>query len=358
MPNPDRRTFLAASAGLLTATTTVAGALRHAAPIKVGQIGTRHGHASGKMATFRKFPELFEVVGVVEPDSGQRSRVAKTSSYKGLRWMTQQELLGTSGLQAVAVETDIDELLPAAEACIQAGVHVHLDKPAGTSLKDFRRICAAADEKQLMIQMGYMFRGNAAFQFLFKAVRDGWLGDVFSVHCEMSKKVGDGVRPSLARYAGGSMFELGCHLIDAVVTLLGPPDQVTPFNRNTRPEHDNLMDNCLAVFEYPKATATIRSSMSEVDGGRRRQFVACGTKGSIVIRPLEPYKLSLTLESATGDYRKGTTIVELPKSTGRYDGDFQHLAAVVRGEQAPEYSTKHDLAVQTAVLQASGMPIE
>ena len=356
MANPDRRTFIATTAGSLLAAGTAVQAAGVQAPIRVGQIGTKHAHAGGKMATLRKFPDLFHVVGVVEPDSEQRDRVKNSATYEGLTWMTEQELLGAPDLQAVAVETDIDHLLPVAERCIAAGRHIHLDKPAGTSLNQFRRICTAADAKDLTIQMGYMFRSNPAFRFLFKAVRQGWLGDVFEVHCEMSKKVGDGTRAALAQYRGGSMFELGCHLIDAVVTVLGKPSKVTGFNRNTRPQHDNLMDNCLAVFEYPRATASIRSSVSEVDGGRRRQFVACGTKGTIVIQPLEPHRLSLTLESATGEFKRGTQTVELPRSTGRYDGDFQHLAKVIRGEEAAEYDTAHDLAVQEAVLKASEMP--
>lgn len=355
--NPtDRRTFLASSA-----TAVLAGAAESSAQtanvkkIKVGQIGTKHAHASGKMAAFRKFPELFEVVGVVEADDSQRKRVAESKTYAGLNWMTEQQLLDNPGLEAVAVETEIDSLLPVAERCIAAGKHIHLDKPAGTSLAHFRKICAAADARDLVIQMGYMFRSNAAFRFLFHAVRSGWLGDVFLLHCEMSKKVNDATRVQLARYKGGSLFELGCHLIDAVVTVLGPPTKVNAFNRNTRPDHDNLMDNCLAVFEYPTATATVRSSVSEVEGFRRRQFHVCGTKGTISIQPLEPYRLQLTLETDTGKYKRGTHEIELPASTGRYDGDFQHLARVIRKQEAPEYDTAHDLAVQRAVLEASEM---
>lgn len=355
--NPtDRRTFLASSAtAVLAAASESSANTVNADKIKVGQIGTKHAHASGKMAAFRKFPDLFEVVGVVEPDDSQRQRVAASTTYAGLTWMSEQQLLNTAGLQAVAVETEIDDLLRVAELCIAAGKHIHLDKPAGTSLTHFRKICAAADAQDLVIQMGYMFRSNAAFRFLFHAVRSGWLGDVFLVHCEMSKKVNDATRVQLARYKGGSLFELGCHLIDAVVTVLGPPAKVNAFNRNTRPDHDNLMDNCLAVFEYPTATATVRSSVSEVEGFRRRQFHVCGTRGTISIQPLEPYRLQLTLESDTADYKRGTHEIELPASTGRYDGDFQHLAKVIRGQEPPEYDTAHDLAVQQAVLEASEM---
>lgn len=359
MHESNRRTFLKTTAASLLAGSAAcvaeAGEGSVRPPIKVGQIGTKHAHADGKMATFRKFPELFEVVGVVEKDPDQRRRMESSPTYQGLKWMSEDELLGMAEVQGIAVETEIDDLLPVAEKCILAGKHIHLDKPAGTSLAHFRRICQAADERQLMIQMGYMFRSNAAFQFLFQAVREGWLGDVFQVHCEMSKKVDDATRKELAQYQGGSMFELGCHIIDAVVTVLGPPNNVTPFLRNTRPEHDNLMDNCLAVFEYPQATATIRSSVVEVNGGRRRQMIVCGSKGTIQIEPLEPHQLWLTLETETAGHPKGTHRIDLPKSTGRYDGDMKHFAAVIRGDEPAEYTTKHDLAVQEALLAASGM---
>ncbi|MCP4175709.1 MAG: Gfo/Idh/MocA family oxidoreductase, partial [Fuerstiella sp.] len=174
----------------------------HATPIRVGQIGTKHAHASGKMSTMRKFSAEYEVVGVVEPDADRWKQIRQSAPYAGVPLLTEAELLMTPGLQAVAVETDVDSLLPVAERCVAAGMHIHLDKPAGVSLSHFRRICATADAKQLTIQMGYMFRSNAAFRFLFRAVRKGWLGNVFQVHCEMSKKVSDGTRRSLAQYKG------------------------------------------------------------------------------------------------------------------------------------------------------------
>ena len=220
----SRRQFLSASSALAAAQVLHAGedSARNE-PISVGQIGTKRAHARGKMAAFRKFPELFRVVGVVEDDREQRERMKENPAYKDLHWMDTDDLLGTAGLKGVAVETDIDQLLPTAERCLQAGQHIHLDKPAGTALPDFRRVCALADQKNLMIQMGYMFRSNPAFRFVFRAVREGWLGDVFQVHCEMSKKINDDTRGRLSRFAGGSMFELGCHRDCVGGTTVGHP---------------------------------------------------------------------------------------------------------------------------------------
>jgi hypothetical protein len=96
----------------------------------------------------------------------------------------------------------------------------------------------------------------------------------------------------------------------------------------------------------------------EVNGGQRRQMVVCGDEGTIAIRPLEPPQLSLTLAKPRGKFSAGTHSVPLPKFGGRYDGDFKDLAQIIRGEKSPDYSAQHDLAVQEAVLLASGLPTQ
>lgn len=352
----ERAVGVAAFAPVLS--TMAASAAEAKGPIKVGQIGTAHAHASGKIATLRKLSADFEVIGVVEPDPELRRECEDTATYRGLKWMTEDELLSTKGLQAVAVETAVADLVPTAARSISAGMHIHLDKPAGESLSAFKRVMDEASRRGLTVQMGYMFRNNGAFQFAFRAVREGWLGQVFEIHAVMSKMVSAEVRGPLAEYRGGTMFELGCHLIDAVVAMLGKPERVSPFARRTLPEQDNLMDNMLAVFEYPKTTCTVRSSVIEVDGGRRRQLVVCGNRGTVEIRPLEPPRLLLTLDKARGEFKRGTQEVKLPKMPGRYDDQLAELARVIRGEEESKYPAEHDLAVQEAILRASDLPVD
>lgn len=346
---------LAASAPFARAAAEKSGAGRR---IKIGQIGTGHAHAGGKMSTLRKLKEEFDVVGVVEPDPELRRAVEKHAIYRGLEWMTEEQLLNTKGLEAVAVETGVGDLIPTAARCVAAGMHLHLDKPAGESLSAFKAVLDDATRQGLTVQMGYMFRNNPAFQFCFRAVREGWLGRVFELHAVMSKMIGAEKRLELARYGGGTMFELGCHLIDAMVSVLGRPNRVTPHVRRTRPDEDNLADNMLAVFEYPVATATVRSAVVEVDGGRRRQFVVCGDQGTVDIRPLEPPKLLLALAEARDSFKRGYQEVELPAMPGRYDDQLIDLARIVRGEKETDYPPSHDLAVHEAILLASALPLD
>jgi predicted dehydrogenase len=202
--------------------------------------------------------------------------------------------------------------------------------------------------------MGYMYRYSPAFMLLRKFLRELWLGDVFEVHTVMSKVVGDAERRNLAQYSGGIMFELGCHVIDQVISVLGKPDRIHAYPRHSGMQNDGLLDNMLAVFEYPRATASVKSAAIEVDGGNRRHFVVCGTRGTFHIQPLDNPSVRLTLDEARGEYRKGTQEIALPKFT-RYVADAADMAAILRGEKACDFSYEHDLIVQETVLRASGV---
>lgn len=323
--------------------------------LKIGQIGTTHAHADGKAGALRRSAD-FELVGVVEPDEQLRRAAEARKDYQGVRWLTEEQLFNTPGLRAVAVETQVKDLLPAAARCIARGVHIHLDKPAGESLPEFQRLLEAATKKKLTIQMGYMFRYNPAFEFCFRAAREGLLGKVFSIETMIGKASGIEERKKLLPYRGGSMFELGCHVIDAVVTVLGKPQKVSARARHSAAIADGLLDNQLATLEYPEAIVTVRASHVEVEGGVRRQFVVCGDKGTVEIRPLEPPALRLALAAAREGFNKGNQDVPM-KALPRYEADFADLAKVIRGEKAFAWSPAHDLAVQETVLRASGLMV-
>ena len=323
--------------------------------IKYGQIGVGHAHAS-KITAYRQSDD-YEVVGVVEPDVELRGRAQNSAAYKDLKWLTFNELLNTPDLQVVGVETRVRDLLDTAEKCVAADKHIHLDKPAGESLPQFKRILDDAERKHLAVQMGYMYRYNPAVVLMRDMLKKGWLGEPFEVHTVMSKLVGVGSRQSLAQYRGGTMFELGCHITDLVLGMLGPPDKVHAFPRHSSQQKDDLLDNMLAVLEYPKATATVRSSVNEVDGGARRQFVLCGSEGTFHIQPLDNPKAQVALLKPNGEFRKGYQEITFPKYS-RYIDDAADLARIVREEKEAEFSYEHDYEVQKTVLLASGLPIE
>jgi predicted dehydrogenase len=353
MISATRRQFLSAAA----VSSLLPGVLRAqdspAKPkIKVGQIGVEHAHAS-KLSVYRSSPD-YEVVGIVEPNEKLRKQAMEQPAYRDLPWLTREQLLNTPGLQAVLVETHVRELLDNAELCIAAGKHVHLDKPAGASWPQYQRLLQAAEQKQLMVQMGYMYRYNPAILLLREFLKQGWLGEVFEVSTIMGKVVPPAERKELAEFPGGIMFELGGHIIDLVVGVLGKPENVTAHSRTSGRFGDTLADNMLAVFDYPQATATVRSAALEVDGGERRQFTVCGTEGTFHIQPLDNPGARIALSQPRGEYQKGYQSVTFPKFT-RYVADAADMAQILRGEKASDFAYDHDRHVQEAVLRSSGM---
>jgi predicted dehydrogenase len=333
--------------------------------IKIGQIGTGHEHASAKMSTLRKLSDHYEVVGIAEPDPELRKSREKDPAYRDLTWMTEAQLLDTKGLQAVAVEVSSadDRIMDITGRCIEAGMHVHLDKPGGESFSAFKKVLDEAGRRKLAVQLGYMYRNNPAVQFCQRAVREGWLGQVFEVHCVMSVAHPLDYRKYLAQFPGGTMFIFAYHLIDLVVSLMGKPDRIVSFPRQTRTDVGvEMCDNGLIVFEYPKTTATIRTASLEIEGYQRRQLVVCGDQGTVDIRPLEkfvahaaePLTLRLALAQARDSYKKGYQEVSFPPSPGRYDEQLIELARIIHGEIENPYPLQHELLVQECLLNACG----
>jgi len=330
--------------------------------IKIGQIGVCHEHADGKIATLRKMTDVFEIVGVVDDRATRSVRFAgdNLAPYEGLRWMTETELFNVPGLQAVTVETPNDDLVPTALRCMERNLAMHMDKPAGYDLGRFDTLLRGCEERKLPFQIGYMFRNNPAFQFCLDTTRKKWLGDIFEVQANMSHNYGgDAYQDYLGRLQGGIMFNLGCHLIDFIVTLMGRPERITPFLKSAPGFSDAIKNSGLAILEYPHATATVRACSLEVGGLEHRRLKICGTKGTIELSPLErfdgqPLLMQMTLLEGNADFAAGIHIVDFGIKLDRYQDQLLELAKLITGEMENPYTREHDTLVHEVILAAAG----
>jgi predicted dehydrogenase len=280
--------------------------------------------------------------------------------YEGLKWLTEEELFNIPGLQAVTVETPNLDLVPTALRCMEQNLAIHMDKPGGEDLELFSRLRKGCAERKLPFQIGYMFRNNPAMQWCLKAVRAGWLGDIFEVQGSMSHNYGgDLYQEYIGKFSGGIMFNLGCHLIDYVVAMLGRPEAITPFLKSAPGHPDTIKNNCLTILEYPHATVTLRACSLEANGIARRRLRVCGTKGSVELCPLElfgdkPEQLRLTLSEGNEEYAAGTHIVDFGARRDRYENQLLELVKIINGEMENQYTYEHDYLVQEVILAAAG----
>ncbi len=341
-----RRQFL--HAGTALAVTGASGiASTDTRRIRAGQIGTQHGHAAGKMSTLRRLTGEFEVVGLAGADQNPGA------AFEGVPRMEMDQLFALPGLEAVIIETDFPDACAAAHAAIKAGKHVHLDKPGALDHAAFRAMRQEAEDRRLIFQMGYMLRYNPAFQLLAEAVPGGWLGEITEIDAMMGKKLDAAGRRDLLRLEGGGMFELGCHLVDAVCSLMGKPAAVHAFSKPTGT--DGFKDNQMAVLEYPGAVATLRCNMADPFGGPRRRFLITGTEGSMEIMPLESGKITAHFTAPRGPWPKGSQQIALPVPAGRYDAELRAFAEAIRRNKPLRWNAAHDIAVHETALRAGGV---
>ncbi|MBE6554321.1 MAG: Gfo/Idh/MocA family oxidoreductase [Ruminococcaceae bacterium] len=323
--------------------------------IKLGQIGIGHNHGEAKMRGARKFPELFEIVGYAEENERWYGKRSDLPGYEGLKRMSVEEVIEKS--DAILVESDVWDLTKYAQMCIDAGKHIHMDKPASGTLEEYKRLLDTAKAKNLVIQLGYMYRYNPAVRDCFERVRNGDLGEIYSINAEMSTFHGKQYKQWLTNFGGGIMYILGSHLVDLIVYLMGEPKKITTFLRSTGLDDVHFEDNNLAVLEYENALARIFVSSVEVNGHGRRQFVVSGSRGTVNICPIEPATMTYSDTTITDQPYKNIKIDipfdNVPKK-GRYDDMLQDFYEYIKGTKQNPFSYEHDYLVQKVLSDIVG----
>ena len=324
--------------------------------IKIGQIGIGHNHGKGKMLAVQKFPELFEVVGYAEEDEKWVRERGCFPCYEGLKRMSVEELIESS--DAVLIECDVWNLTKYAKMCVDAGKHVHIDKPASGTLEEFKTLLDTAKAKNLTVQMGYMYRYNPAIRKCLEMVKSGELGDIYQIDAEMSTCHPAEYREWYNHFKGGSMYIFGSHLIDIIILMMGVPDKTTSFIKQTGFEGVYSDDNCFAVMEYEKAIAKVTNLSVEVNGWGMRRFAVMGSKGTVEIKPIE-LDVQMTVSTRDiaineyADLKEYVEVSDVP-TLERYDTMMQDFYDSITGKKANPYTYEHEYDLQKVLYDIIG----
>lgn len=325
--------------------------------VRIGQVGTKHGHARGKWRALETNDQV-EAVGVWEPDPEARAAEQEHEAYAGVRWCASaDDLLLDPSVVAIAVEGRNDESLAMAHAAVDAGKHLWFDKPAGDDWPGFQSLMAKAADRGLYVQMGYMFRYQPGFQQIAEWVQSGLLGHVFAIRAHMSTWIPLASCEAQGVHKGGIFYDLAGHMLDQIVSHLGRPNRVTLFARNDdTPEVLTYSDNTLGVFEFDRALASVDVAAMEPKPQARR-FEVYGTRGTAVTEPFDPGDtIRLVLVEPTLEYAAGEQVLQLPTVTRQqlYERELLAFLATLRGDQPPDRSPEHELVVQETLLRATG----
>ena len=134
-------------------------------------------------------------------------------------------------IDAVVVATPHAELSRIATACLKAGKHVLVEKPAGRNLAEVAAVATAADKANRIVKVGYSHRFHPAMRKARKIVDRGELGPLMFIR----GRYGHGGRPGYEKEwrferaisGGGELVDQGSHLIDLAQWFLGEFTGVT-----------------------------------------------------------------------------------------------------------------------------------
>ena len=133
-------------------------------PVKVGVIGI--GNMGWHHARVLSLLRDADLIGVADPDP-ERGHMA-TEQF-GCRWFADyREMLSEVEAVCIAVPTLLHH--PVGLACLQAGLHVLIEKPIAASQDEATALINAAHQAHRLLQVGHIERFNPAFRELIKVV--------------------------------------------------------------------------------------------------------------------------------------------------------------------------------------------
>lgn len=325
--------------------------------INVIVIGIGHHHADEVMQGLNKHSQ-YNVLGYYEQDEAVLNKKKDSVLYKKLKQYSYEEILADDTVQALFIEAPAEYQVDYAEKFLSIGLPVHFDKPVGLDYQKTSALFNKMRDRKISFQIGYMYRYNPAVLKMNEYISKGDLGEIYNVEAVMNTENNPEFRTWLSSYPGGSMFILGCHMIDIVYSIMGTPVSVYPFHKKSGKCSVDSFDSCSVIFEYNKGIANIQATCVEVGGYGRRRIIVSGSKNTIEIQPMENPTQMFNYPDRRNPYSsEGKKEILHCESTDRYTYMLDDFASIVRNETSSLYYTpdfEYEINLQKLIIQSAG----
>lgn len=212
---------------------------------------------------------------------------------------TAEALIARRDLDLIVIASPNDTHAPLAHAAIASGAHVVIDKPFALSLDEARGVIAAAEEAGVTCAVFHNRRWDSDYLGVAQAVQDGLIGRLTHLEAHFDRYRPDVVDRWRERAGpgGGIWYDLGPHLVDQALLLMGLPERVSASLATAR-DGGQADDWAHAVLDYGEARAVLHASMLVAGGAAR--FTLHGTGGSIVKAGMDQQEAQLRSGMAAG----------------------------------------------------------
>ena len=191
--------------------------------IGCGGMGTHH------LLAYKDIPEV-DIVAICDIVPGRAEDRVEKHAPNAKAYSDYREVLEIPGLDAVDICTpNYLHSIIAVEA-LNKGLHVFCEKPDAVNVEEALKMKAAAEANDRVLMVMRNNRYSPEAQFLKKFIEDGKMGEIYAGRCGWQRRRGipgkGGWFTTKAQSGGGPLIDLGVHMIDLAIWLMGNPTPV------------------------------------------------------------------------------------------------------------------------------------
>ena len=338
-------------------------------PLRVGIAGC--GNIAGPYArTMQGYPQI-ELAGATDVFP-ERAR-ALTADYGGRAYATLEEMLADPAIDLV-VNLTIHHAHPAViTQCLEAGKHVHSEKPLAMTYAEAKGLVDLAAARGLRLSCSPITFMGEAQQTAWKAIRSGDLGKVRVVYCEVNWGRIESWHPNPGPfYEVGALFDVGVYPLTLVTTFLAPARRVTAYGKVLHPDrvtqegmpfHIETPDWVVAAVELADGTVVRLTTNFYVGGhGKQKGLEFHGDLGSLYLSSFQDFDAAVEL-SPYGEEYAPVPYVRPPFDGidwGRSVAEIADAIAEGRPQRASGAQAAHVVEICAAISESlqTGRPVD
>ncbi len=274
--------------------------------LRVGVIGAGSIASGVHIPNYKRHEDRVELAAVADVNRAKAEACAARFGISGV-YDSYEAMLREAQLDAVSICTPNKFHASAAIAALEAGCHVLCEKPPAMSYEEALRMEQAAQRCNRLLTYGFHYRYAEEVQVLRRYIEAGELGEVYMAKVTAVRRRGIpawGVFTSKELQGGGALCDIGVHMLDTALYLMGYPevDRVmasTYQKLGNRPgvgdwdwEQFSVEDLAVGMIVFKNGASLLLETAFAVNVGpdKTMQVSLAGDQGGADVFPLKLYQ--------------------------------------------------------------------
>ncbi len=325
------------------------------APLRLGVIG-----CGNVLSAYRSVIDPLRAQGIVEVTIAcgrETQRETALSMLRPDRFTTEaSEVVGSSDVDVVIILTSMEEHARWAQAALENGKHVLVEKPLATQWDQARTLIEMAQRSKGHLVCAPFTILSPTFQTLSRRIRQGDIGKPCSARARYGWS-GPDWSEWFYKPGGGCLFDLGVYCLTSLTGLLGPVKRVIAMTGVAIPEREirghtirvEAEDNAQVLLDFGASAFGVVTTGFTIQQYRNPALEIYGTTGTIQMLGDDWSPAGYELwQNSVGAWQ----IFKETKPDWSWADGLNHLVECIRSGTTPVVTPAHALHVLEILLKA------